>query len=137
MQAPLKDTSPLKFQKSSVPRKYTTSKFSNPPPKIRGVHTLNFFDCQRIFLCLMVFCILKKPFHPICHSDNSLKAGYFDVFHSVVDLVLLLQRYPSFWFLDYLRWFTLLTFFPLLHCLLPGTQDHAAMTCHICLALKV
>ena len=84
MQAPLKDTFPLKFQKSSVPRKYTTSKFSNPPPKIRGVHTLNFFDCQRIFLCLMVFCILKKPFHSTCHSDNSLKAGYFDVFHTVL-----------------------------------------------------
>ena len=32
---PLKDMSSLKFQKSSAPGKYTTSKFSSPP-KIRG-----------------------------------------------------------------------------------------------------
>ena len=36
---PLKDSPPLKFQKSSAPGKNTTSKFTNPP-KIRGVHTL-------------------------------------------------------------------------------------------------
>ena len=33
---------PLKFQKMSVPRKYTNSKFSGPP-NFRGVHTLIIF----------------------------------------------------------------------------------------------
>ena len=40
---PQGDTVPpqKKFQKSSTPGQYTTSKFSNPP-KIRGVHTLTY-----------------------------------------------------------------------------------------------
>ena len=33
IQAPLKDSSPIKFQKSSTPGKYTTSKFSSHPLK--------------------------------------------------------------------------------------------------------
>ena len=36
---PLGDTDPLKFPKSSAPRKYTTSKFYSPP-NFRGVYTL-------------------------------------------------------------------------------------------------
>ena len=38
---PLGDTGPPhKFEKSSAPGKFTTSKFSSPPPKIWGVHSL-------------------------------------------------------------------------------------------------